>query len=310
MEFLDSASSKNIMLSTAIVQAMMTYEMVDPPIASDVAATGIESILRSPDCDLTHQLAYVAVTNIFEEYYQGAYYEAIEALVKHDRVRLFTKAALGTPEYSMSVDWILEKLLKLGDPTSLPAFVRWFQIPDRKSSSPQDSSSCYVLAIKGCAMFLEAPLLPTGAEACDELAWAIYGAILFWLYKPDISDERRREACAPLWERLFAEARFEAIDPLIWFEQASRMRDRGRHAVKDLCDASPQETRRILEFGLKNCDRLTGLFPRTPFDDSRASFAVRWLGVVGDRNTARILEPHVNSPDLGRVVVEALRRAK
>ncbi len=144
IDFLSSLPTTNVFLNTSIIEAMIVYELVEPIVSADHVAAQLEEILRSPDDPKAQQRANGAVTGIFEEVYQGAYYEAIESLPREGRVRLFTMAALGAPKYDMFTDWILSRLVELGDASSLPAFERWCSPPAADSVAPQDATSRFV----------------------------------------------------------------------------------------------------------------------------------------------------------------------
>jgi hypothetical protein len=311
IELLNSLPNTHVFLNTAIIEAMMAYELVEPIVSADQVAAELEEILRSPEDPEAQQRANGAVTNIFEEIFQGAYDEAIESLHHESQVRLFTMAALGAPDYGMFTDWILSRLVEFGDRTSLPAFEKWCSLPEPASSAPQDATSRYVTAIIGRAAFCEEPPNWGTGNSDDHRAWATYGAILHWAFRPGLSDAGRRSACAPLWEHLLTDLPFEAVDPLYMFEQSGVARpDRERRILEVLCATFSEEVRRILEFGAKHRDRLTSLFPGPHFHDDRPAFIVGWLGQVGNRDTVKVLEPLIDSPDLGPDAVEIVRKLK
>jgi hypothetical protein len=308
IEFLGSLPSTNVFLNSAIIDAMMSYDLVEPIVSAEHAARELQELLELPNDPEAQQRANGAVNSIFEDIYQGVYYEAIESLPKDARVRLFTMAALGAPNYGMFTDWILNRLVELGDPASFPAFEKWCSPPDGSSFSPQDATRCYIAAVIGRSAFAAAPPALEAEESDDRCAWWAYGAILHWMLRPGLSEDERRSACAPLWERLLRELPFEAVDPLYRFEQIVDARPgRERRVLKLLSDTFSDRVRRILEFGLKHRDRLTSLFRQPCFQEDRPRFIIRWLGEVGDQNTVKILEPLVDSADLGADAVKSVR---
>jgi hypothetical protein len=311
IEFLNSLPTTNVIMNSAIIEAMMSYDLVEPIASTDQVAAELEEILRSPDDSEAHQRANGAVSSIFEDVYQGVYYEVIESLPKKSRVRLFTMAALGAPDYAMLTDWILGRLVELGDPASLPAFEKWSSPPDSGSFAPQDATSRYVAAVIGRAAFAAEPPGPGPEDTDDFRAWSLYGAILHWVYRPGLSDAERNSACAPLWERLLLDLPFEAVDPLYRFEQiADAMPDRERRVLETLCETFPEEVRRVLEFGVKHLDRLTSLFPGPHFQENRPTFIIRRLGQVGNRETVKAIEPLIDSPAVGAEAVAAIRKLR
>jgi Nuclease-related domain len=308
---LGSLHSRNGLLSTSIVEAMLAYDMVESPVNKETAAEELAEILRFPDDPQARELASHAVSNIFEEVFQDAYWGAMEALSDDARVQLLTMAALGAPECDFSVEWTLKELLLLEDERTLPAFQHWATKLEAKSCFPQQAVGCYVLGVIGCARFLAEPTALVQPQNDVERAWQAYGGILFWLYKPGLSTPERRAAAAPSWQQLHADLPFDAVDPIMGLERVKLTSSReSRRVIDDLCSRFPDEVRQILEFGLKNRTRLTGLLGRIPWQKETAQFIIRWLGVVGDRGTVRVLEPIIDTADLGPYAVEAVRKLK
>jgi hypothetical protein len=310
-EFLGTVHPKNLGLSTALVETLLAYDMVQSPVSAEDIARELAEILTSPDDPQSQERAYHAVANIFEEVYQEAFWDAIEALPRDERRVLLTMAALGAPSYGSFTDWTLRELLRLGDREALPAFLRWATAIDTGSSFPQEATACFVLGVIGCAQHLEVPPRFAETRTDVERAWQAYGIILFWVYKPGLSEDDRRAAARPWWERLRTEWPFEAVDPLLQIERADwKCRREDRRALADLCAMFPDDVRGILEFGLTNRGRLTGLFGRMPLREEETASIIRWLGSVGDRQTVRLLEPLVDAPDLGPSALEAVRKLK
>jgi len=77
-----------------------------------------------------------------------------------------------------------------------------------------------------------------------------------------------------------------------------------RAMLDELCSIFPDEVRRVLEFGLENRANLG--WSRFEEKDELAAL-IRWLGVVGNRQTVWLLGELVDSHDLGPYAIEALR---
>jgi hypothetical protein len=309
--FLSSLHSEHLGLSSQIVETLMAYDMVQSPVTVDAVAQELTQILAFPDDPVAEGRAYGAVSNIFEDVFQGAYWEAIEGLSPSDRVKLLTMAALGAPPYSYVADWILEELFKLDDEKALPAFVLWSMGVRTKAGSSQDATKCFVFAVMGCAKFLKGPLPFVKPETDDDRAWETYGAILFWMHTPGLPRNEMQARCAPLWERLRTELAFEALDPLFRMEGVTWKSDSGLGGfLQKLCADFPEEFRRILEFGLNNRSKLTSVFGQFHFREDMGAFIVRWLAIVGNRQTLKLLEPLVDSAELGLHALEAVRKLK
>lgn len=90
-------------------------------------------------------------------------------LSPEDKVTLLTRAALGADISGFHVEWILHRLLRLGNARSLPAFLRWATIDPAMSSTPQSATVAYFLSIAACAVlghpFTTFPALSRNHEA-------------------------------------------------------------------------------------------------------------------------------------------------
>jgi hypothetical protein len=163
----------------------------------------------------------------------------------------------------------------------------------------------------GCAKFLKEPLPFVKPETENDRAWETYAAIFYWMHRPGLPKDEMRSRCAPLWERLRTELAFEAVDPLFRMEEAAWKShpERGEF-LHSLCTDFPEEIRGILEFGLNNRSRVTSIFWRFRLEKDITAFVIRLLAVVGTRQTLKLLEPLVDSPDLGLFALEAVRKLK
>lgn len=245
------------------------------------------------------------ILNIFEDVYQGVYWEAIDELPHDDRMRLLTMAALGAPSYGFFTDWILWELLEHADARAQPAFLRWATTIDTGRVSDQDAVARYALGMRGCSQHLDQPPAPNPLETDAEKAWYACGAIVFWLYKPCLSVAERRSAAAQWWKHLQSKWPREAVRMLLQLRRPHYKSGVKRRAMLDeLCSIFPDEVRRVLEFGLENRANLG--WSRFEEKDELAAL-IRWLGVVGNRQTVWLLGELVDSHDLGPYAIEALR---
>ncbi|MCP5044605.1 MAG: hypothetical protein GY944_26560 [bacterium] len=67
---------------------------------------------------------------------------------------------------------------------------------------------------------------------------------------------------------------------------------------------------RILEYGIRHCDRLTSIDARIPRQREHTTFLIHTLGQVGNTETIRLLAPFVEDEYHGPDAVEAVRRLK
>jgi energy-coupling factor transporter ATP-binding protein EcfA2 len=307
---LGTLNSSHMFLSTAIVDAQLAYDMLQPLVEADDVARELADILQTPEEPSACSRAYHALGNIFEDVYQNAYWDAMEQLSRDERVQLLVMGALGAPYDSMlTTSWILRELLRLGDGRSLPAYRRWATTLNLESVFPQEALTCYVLGMRACAQYLDQP--PSLAHLQDGTirAWQAYGAIIFVLSKPRASVSEQRTAAALWWKLLMEDCSLNAVNPLLELEHASSgINDGDPPIIQTLCSAFPDEVRQILEIGLANHGRLPPAFTRMHLREDIRPGLLRWLGIVGNRQSARLIEPLVDSHDLGSHAVAALRR--
>jgi hypothetical protein len=308
-ELLGGLSTKNLMLNTAIIDALCVFDMVESPVEPADASAQLDAVLRDRDDAKAQQLAYSIVGNVFEDIYQGVYFNAVQQLALVDRVQLYTMAALGAPDYGWHTDWILAELVRLNNAIALPAFLRWAKGPDPNSVAMQEAVARYLWAIRGLAEWL--PSFPPADWACIDSgrAWAAYGEILFWSFKPDVHAPAK-SAITAAWARLLTELSFEAVGPLHEMERAIWTVSDDFKPVHMLCSLFPEEVRRLLEFAIRNRDHPDRFGPYFRFGDSLASFAARTLAEVGDLGTIRLFAPLADDLEVGAQVVEAVRRIR
>lgn len=305
--FLNGLQPRDLGLSSMLVDTLNAYGLVEPPISQDAAASEIAAALSEPTSASHQGRAYGIVALIFEDVYQGAYYEAVEALPKGERNQLLCMAALGAPSYGFFVDWILAELLKCNEPAGVPAFMRWASEIPSDVLGVQQAVAQYIMAVEGCARFVSEPPALLSPKTDAGRAWEAYGHIRFWLARPGLADAERTASCRPLWQRLEGDLRFESVAPLCEMAKAEVvMARRGRDYLGMLRESWPSEVRGTLEFGLKHVERLPSIFRGGSPAETRACL-IRQLGALGDPASIPILEGLVDDPELGSLAVEAIR---
>jgi hypothetical protein len=307
IEILGGLESRNVFLSSAIVDALLPYGMVESPVSREQAALQVAEILGAAQSEETCRAAYYVVANQLEEIVSEAYSGAYEELEPFDRERLLVLGLLGAPDDAFSADWMMGELVKVAGPASLPALRRWAAVPSPDAFSSQQRTSCFLRAVAGCARLLDRPPGFGAAAGEDAAAWVAYGEILFWLQRPGLADAERRAKCVPLWERLLTDLAFQAVDPLLRFASALFcQRAEAATVLTTLAQAFPDEVTRVLTFGLRNHSRLTTLFRHGPHD-GYLEFLITWIGRLGDQHSAPLLEAFLESPKLGLTAADALR---
>lgn len=311
-EALSNLETSNVMLSTQLVETMMVYDLIEPPVDVQQLDQQLADIVAHPDDPEAQSAASDVVSNMFEIVFDDLFYQAIEKLSPADRITLFTMAALGAPSYSMSADYSLSKLLEVDDQRTLPAFERFARELDDAAVCAQDVAKCFVLGHMGCARYLDSPRQLEDLSTEDRLAWQCYGEIIFWLHKPGLPDKEVIRRCEPLWNSLRADLAFEAVDPLQRLAQANDMDpNRPNDPIQAVLGKFREIVREILEYGIKHRDRLTALDRRFPGDGitrELTTFLIHTLGQIGGPETVSLLSPFVEDEYHGPDAVEAIRR--
>jgi hypothetical protein len=308
--FLASFETKDLGLSTSLIETMARYEMIEPIVSIGQVRDEIANCLSQPEDSEARQAAYSIVTNQLEELLSDEYFLGVEELDRADKVTLWTMAALGAPSYGFATDWILGQLLKWNDLATLPAFERWATSLDTSNPFAQGATLCYVRGVIGCAQFRDIP--PQLAIKSDNnwLAWQHYGEIIFWLNRASITSTEVESRCEPVWATLHDRLLLAAVDPLFRFEQAGRTAtdDSGTMHLQ-LARRFPGQLRRILEAALPRAQEFTSLFQ---YRDSGAVTRrlISLLGAVGDERTVALVEPYTGDPGLGASAIAAVRQLR
>src|ERR1700683_3047529 len=119
-----------------------------------------------------------------------------------------------------------------------------------------------MLAIQGCALFLDEPPRATHCRTDDQVAWQCYGAIIFWMYRPQLRAEETLAQCTPYWQRLPGDLLPAAAAPLCQFLWSGRSYDQeGGPIISRMMRTFPHDVRHVLEWGLEHHDSLSSIFP-------------------------------------------------
>ena len=109
-------------LSGSLIEVLVSFGEVESSITVDDLHAHIRTVISHPD-DLDHcQMASGIVSNQFEEEaIVGPYFEAVEELTRHEKVRLYTMAVrVPDPFSSFNLCFALERLTELV-PTGIPS---------------------------------------------------------------------------------------------------------------------------------------------------------------------------------------------
>jgi len=305
--WLESLPGDNITLNTFVFDALAQYR--DLGVTSEERVyEEIREILDGPRGEEACQMAGTIFANQFEGIVSGHYYPAVQALQGKDRIDFYVMAAMGREPGYLFIDLILRRLIEFGAPEAYPAFEKWSSPPRPVGIVSDDIFGSFLLAHIGLAR--TAQRLPVFAVSSDqnEESWRVWGEILFWLHKPDASQASVREACASCWIKLLGPLLLASVDPLFEMEKYARSRDLRGEIYHPVETAFRYELKALYEKALPRNSDLTSIF-RFPSDwaNDRATFMIEELGRFGDEGSVLVIEPHVESPVLGRSAVNSIR---
>jgi hypothetical protein len=305
---LEELNTNNIMLSTALVETMHGYGLIEPPSDSSYVSQQIQEILGGPATREGGEQAYTIVSNQFEDVIGEPYYTALDDLSHDQRIAFYALAATWAPIHGMWNGWLLKELIGFRDRRTLPALERWATQLGIDTPFVQEVSTCYALAMQGRALFLENPPRLVDRSTDDLAAWECYGSIIFWLHFPGLEKRDVARRCLSFWLRLRNEYLPAAGDPLFLLSRPSialtgeGTSDPGR----EILAAFPEETRSILEWSLEHRDNLTSILELR--NEERDRYLVGALGLVGDEETSQLLRAYVDDPALGRAAIDSIKR--
>lgn len=301
--------SNNLFLNNSLIETKVAYGLMEVGITSDDVLKSFREILKNPHDPVFRERAYHELACIFEDVFEGAYSVAYSELSRDEQTRIMTMAALGARPDAFFTDWILRELLDSDDPHVLPAFDRWTTGLVKETSSIQDSVACYLLGVLGCAKHIDSPPRLKRVEGKVDLAWQSYAEILFWIFKPGLSDVEIFRNCKRPWESLTKELKAEAVDPLMQMENADwKLKNDDCHPLGELCARFPSKVKTILEYALDHQSLPTAF--GFLFGKSHTAFAVARLADVGDMRSAKLLERLIDSEEYGKLSVETIRRIR
>lgn len=312
-ELLLPLESNNFFLNSSLIETKVLYGILTPEITVKAVLSSFREILATPDDPAARQRAHSELTCIFEYVFEDVYVEAYNSLSSDEKRRLLVMAALGSEANVFLTDWMLRELLDLEHSEALPAFERWATEFNDDCSCPQDSVACYLLGVMGCAKHLDSPPRFRSLPNNNHRVWQIYGEILFWVFKPGLTEVEITKRCEPLWESLVTDFIAEAVDPLMQMTSADwKLKKDERHPFGDLCLRFESQMRTVLEYALSH-PSLPTIFvdPRgVMFRERHMDFVIKSLGELGDGRSAKLLETLIESDKYGKLAVEAIRQIR
>lgn len=316
VEILDEFGNDRLDLgvSTQLVDTMHVYDMLEPSTQIDQVRSEVEEVLRGEWTREQCERAYGIVSTQFEEVIGSDYFTVVDSLAAAQKTTLYTMAALGSPSCAFWNDWLLVRLIDLGDARAAPAFERWATELDTDTAFIQGVGNCYALAMVGSARLMDAPLRLQRCQSIDDQAWQCYGEIIFWLHKPGLPADEVARRCASSWQRLTADLAPAAADALHWLTQPGTVTRSAEQTIfTKLVNLFRDDVRTVLEWSLAHHESLTSIFGYRSHGSpvfgaaGLPDYVIRTLRHVGNEGTVELLRSYVDHPILGTSAIDTIR---
>jgi hypothetical protein len=317
---LGRCETKNVFVNTVLLETLGAYDALQLDMDAESAAREMRALIGpgASDSDDVRQVAELleverasflasraksCIDRIFEDVFQGIYWEAYAELSSAEKFDLLTLALSEGDRDGMFLDWMLRELIKIGDPRAIKTCRMFASEVQAGSSYPQGATAAYVLGIEGCARWDETPVERPSASDPVQAAWHTLGDILFWLHK---DRTRYLDTIAALWRRIDGATLIAAGDVLFRLSGSSWCRQSETTDI-DLAVLFPSEARRIAEGCLGHEAILPSAFSfPTVADERLVTFLITTLGGCGDSDSLVILKVYAEMEKFGRAAIEAI----
>jgi Nuclease-related domain len=322
VQILEGMLSEVSIDTIGILEALSCYEAIDPPVSFEGACEefrqAAQGELSQEDSSLLHQLqpkksadqfladrAYGLVGQIFEDIFQGAYWQAYNSLDEDEKIRLLCRAAMAT-DSGFHIAWILEELVAKGNPAAAPVYQRFASFVDKDSPFRQDAVGALILGTAGWATVSAEPCRLEGPDTPSLRAWGLVAQMLFWVFRlgPTLSKERIR----PLWECLNNEAAAASANVFYELSRSGGISELRSDVHGKLMRLFPDEARKMLEASIVYREYLTSIFrPWQGRDTEVLIFVIESLAEFGNQRSVDLLKGLVSDAQVGAAAIAAIK---
>lgn len=319
---LEGFDTKNVFVNTVLLETQSAYGGLEIEIDAEGSAREMRALIR-PEVAASDELRQMAhslqvepttflaslargcLDKMWEDVFQGVYWDAYADLTSAERFDLLSLALLDGDRDGMFLDWMLRELIEIGDQRAAATCRRFAADIQTPSAFPQGATATYVLGIEGCARWQDAPIERPAAADAAHAAWHAIGDILFWVHK---DTTKHRDAIDSLWRRLNGQVLLAAGDVLHQLA-SSRWRSLREHQEHiDLIVLFPDEVKRVAEACLNHEEALPSAFrSNIVIDEQLIRFLIGALGRCGDHGSLGILKVYAEVEKFGRGAVEAIQ---
>lgn len=311
--FLDSIEANDLILSSMIVEAQSHFETIEAPVSSDDALAQMRATIEwnVPDelrdafgDDSQHGMAYSLLSRIFEDVFQGAYWNAYYVLSEDERFQILTLAA-GASNRGFHGSWIITELCLLDKIEALPAFRKGATAINLQSSFPQDETAVFVMSLYGFARYAEAPPTRSVPTSALERAWFVIADALFWAFHDEARHAHTRGA--EVLAQLDGEALLAAASVLSDLHSARSCMILDIKNFRAFVDVWPEVACKIAMHGITYRDRIGALMKHPALSRDVPGFLVKTLGEIGDASAIPVLRSAMDDALIGRASIAAIR---
>lgn len=309
--------SKNILLSTQWLETRSCFAGFETGIDVDSALDEFRGIIataaagddplyqleREADPNITFSQfiasrASGALGNIFEDIFQGAYYEAYDLLRAEEKKTLLT-LALQETRIGLFTDWYLTQLCTVGCEGAEDVLRRYGARIDPNAFCPQECVTCFILAHEAWAKIANNPIPYQDVSSEDHRVWAIVGEFIFWLGDQDNTESAGRISFL--------------CDELLRFPRALpgvlREIDRSASVFKALLTRYGDGIRKTLHESLRYEGQVTSVFRHLQSCQNELFlWTISMLADIGDRESIILLKPWTESATYGKDVICAIEQ--
>jgi hypothetical protein len=324
-ELLEGFETKDIMMNSLRLEVLASYGGLELLVSPEDALSEMKSLV-STDAksisdenelaqlagmsseQLLREQAYGYLSKMFEDIYQGVYWDAYHELEEEERRKILCLAGMAQRSGFWS-DWVLSELLRDGSADALPVFRHWASGVDAESFSPQEAVASFILGIQGCANFDQFPPPYRDPISTDDKAWKTIGEILFWSFCGGNSTEHSGHI-EELWASLHEETSLAVADILYQLAHSQwRTMEEKKHV--SLEDRYPEKVRPLLELSLRHRSSPTSLFR---YGGRMAPEVIRnilaTLGRIGDAKSIFPIAEFVDDQEYGKDAIKAIEEIR
>ena len=268
-----------------------------------LAASSREGGCESTSSKLKTEHARAAIGRIFEDIFQGAYWEAYEGLTTEERFCLLSAAASGEVSTWFDLDYVIGELISIADERALPIYECLATAAPLHSVEPQQAAYVFFASHFGHAKLSKEPPKTALSSTTAEQAWRLVGR-LFWYHCHE--RESYKVQIEEIWQEIISEVPLEAVVVLREFYHCFGYKWEDMKAKADWIALYPNRLGKLAEHAISNWKRMVQLGKEQRCWHVE-DFVFSILDAVGDEESAKILTCLADDVRYGAKAIAAIR---